>query len=72
MEKAPAGLTGSFSMLSVMVFRRFHEKFSFDIFFPLQNPILFAYTRCLVRSAHLALSPKRFAALVDFAAFNRY
>ena len=33
-----------FSMLFVMVFRRYPEKFSFGIFFPLQNPILFAYT----------------------------
>ena len=43
MEKAPAGITGSFSMLFLMVFGRFHEKFSFGIFFPLQHLILFAY-----------------------------
>ena len=45
MEKAPAGITGSFSMLFLMVFGRFPEKFSFGIFFPLQNLILFAYLR---------------------------
>ena len=43
MEKAPAGITGSFNMLFVMVFRRFPEKFSFGIFSPFQNPMLFAY-----------------------------
>ena len=43
MENVPAGITGSFSMLFVMVFRRFPEKFSLGIFFSLQYPILFAY-----------------------------
>ena len=32
MEKAPAGITGSFSMLFLMVLGRFPEKFSFGIF----------------------------------------
>ena len=43
MEKAPAGITGSFSMLFLMVLGMFSEKISFDIFFPLLNLILFAY-----------------------------
>ena len=37
MEKAPAGITGSFSMLFLMVLGRFPEKFGFGIFFPLQH-----------------------------------
>ena len=36
MEKAPAGITGSFSMLFLMVFGRYPEKFSLGIFFSLQ------------------------------------
>ena len=31
-------------MLYVMVFQRLPDKFSLGIFFPLQNPILIAYT----------------------------
>ena len=36
MEKAPAGITGNFSMLFLMVFGRYPEKFSLGIFCPLQ------------------------------------
>ena len=36
MKTAPAGITGSFSMLFLMVFGRYPEKFSLGIFFPLQ------------------------------------
>ena len=38
MEKAPAGITGSFSMLFLMVFGRFPEKFSFGIYFSPLKP----------------------------------
>ena len=38
MEKAPAGIMGSFSMLFLMVFGRFPEKFSFGIFFSPSKP----------------------------------
>ena len=37
MEKAPAGIMRSFSMLFLMVLGRFPEKFSLGIFFPLQH-----------------------------------
>ena len=37
MEKAPAEITGSFSMLFLMVLGRFPEKFSFGIYFSLQH-----------------------------------
>ena len=35
-EKAPAGFTGSFSMLFLMVFGRFPEKFILGILLPFQ------------------------------------
>ena len=38
LEKAPAGITGSFSMLFLMVFGRFPEKFSLGIFFSPLKP----------------------------------
>ena len=38
MEKAPAGITGSFNMLFLMVFTRFPEKFSLGIFFSPSKP----------------------------------
>ena len=38
LEKAPAGITGSFSMLFLMVFGRFPEKFSLGIFFSPSKP----------------------------------
>ena len=46
MGKALAGITGSFSMLFLMVFGRFPEQFSFGVFFLLSlitGLILFAY-----------------------------
>ena len=43
MEKAPTGITKSFSMLFLIELGGFPEKFSLGIFFPLQNLILFAY-----------------------------
>ena len=38
LEKAPAGITGSFSMLFLMVFGKFPVKFSLGIFFPPLKP----------------------------------
>ena len=38
LEKAQAGITGSFSMLFLMVFGRFPEKFSLGIFFSPSKP----------------------------------
>ena len=37
MEKAPAGITGSFNVLFLMVLGRFPERFSFVHIFPLQH-----------------------------------
>ena len=37
-DKAPAGITGSFSMLFLMIFGRFPEKFSLGIFFSPSKP----------------------------------
>ena len=38
LKKAPAGITGSFSMIFLMVFGRFPEKFSLGIFFSPLKP----------------------------------
>ena len=43
LENAPAGITGSFSMLFLMVFGRYPEKFSMGIFFSPSACLLVSY-----------------------------
>ena len=68
MEEAPAEITGSFSMLFLMVLGRFPEEFSFSI-----SPPPFSMITGLILFAHYAISgQKTFLMALTYTRYVRY